>query len=748
MVGNIGEGTKFGRYVLLEKIGAGGMAEIFRAKTFGAAGFEKEFAIKLILPSLVDDDEFVEMFINEAKIAVSLYHTNIVQVFDLGQIEGQYYIAMEYVRGKDLLEVLARCADRGLKIPLDLVLFITMEMLKGLSFAHRATDPYGEELNIIHRDVSPSNIMMSYAGDVKVGDFGVAKAAIERTLTESGTLKGKVGYMSPEQVMGESIDARSDVFAAGVVLFEALSMSRLFVGDSDLEVMLQVRDAAISERLAQAPPMPAGLREIVERALTKHREERFQSSGEFYQALVDFCYRFSIKVTGSDLSNFMRRLFAEEIEKEKALLRPKPKPVAKPAPAPPAELSVVDSFPLSEAEVADAFAPSTPAAFGSAQPSQASANDIGSDFYDALELDVTEAAEPEAERVHAHDRDAMQRGAADYDRGDDDENFSILEDPANESTVANAETSGEFARTIPFELSSSAFHEGESLAEVSPLFAPPSPAANIDDLITSAFEGPRDPKFNPLRHEYASYEGDLAQVPFARILARLYQASATGRLLVRSGSIEKSIFMRLGEPIMVVTNKKSERLGAFALNKGRISAAQLSEALDRLDEWGGRLGDALVAIGAIQAHEIFALLSDQMHEKLLDIFTWPSGYYGYFENQEPSTMGYPLGIDAYATIATACREVIPMSLVERFYKGREHLSVYKISHPPIAVNRLKLTTRELRIYTQIQSGTNLIQCLDMVDESKREFAMRIGYMLHQVEVLRFENEEPVDLPGI
>src|SRR5690554_5898023 len=168
VVGSIGEGTKFGRYVLLEKIGAGGMAEIFRAKTFGAAGFEKEFAIKLILPSLVDDTEFVDMFINEAKIAVSLYHANVVQVFDLGELDNQYYIAMEFVHGKDLLDVLARCAELNIKIPLNLVLFIAMEMLKGLDFAHRAKDPYGDDLNIIHRDVSPSNILISYAGDVKV----------------------------------------------------------------------------------------------------------------------------------------------------------------------------------------------------------------------------------------------------------------------------------------------------------------------------------------------------------------------------------------------------------------------------------------------------------------------------------------------------------------------------------------------------------------------------------------------------
>ncbi|MFB6351996.1 MAG: serine/threonine protein kinase, partial [Bradymonadaceae bacterium] len=161
--------TKFGRYALLEKIGSGGMAEIYRAKTFGAAGFEKEYAIKLIIPSLVDDTEFVDMFINEAKIVVNLYHANIVQVFDLGEISGQYYIAMEYVQGKDLLDILARCAEKNLKIPLNLVQFVTMEMLKGLNFAHTAKDPYGEDLNIIHRDVSPSNILISYAGDVKVG---------------------------------------------------------------------------------------------------------------------------------------------------------------------------------------------------------------------------------------------------------------------------------------------------------------------------------------------------------------------------------------------------------------------------------------------------------------------------------------------------------------------------------------------------------------------------------------------------
>ena len=323
-VENTREWSTFGRYVLLDKVGAGGMAEIYRAKTFGAAGFEKEYAVKLILPSLVDDEEFVDMFINEAKIAVSLYHTNIVQVFDLGQMESNYFIAMEFVHGKDLLDVLARCAEREMKIPLGLVLHITMEMLKGLDFAHRAKDPFGEDLNIIHRDVSPSNILISYAGDVKVGDFGVAKAAIQRTLTESGTLKGKVGYMSPEQVMGERIDWRSDIFAAGIVFFESLSMSRLFAGGSDLDVMLRVRDAKVEYALDRAGPWPSELRKIVLRALSRHREERFQTAGEFYKSLVDFCFHHDIRINQADVSNFMRRLFAEEIEIEKDRRRTDP----------------------------------------------------------------------------------------------------------------------------------------------------------------------------------------------------------------------------------------------------------------------------------------------------------------------------------------------------------------------------------------------------------------------------------------
>ena len=252
--------TPYGQYLLLERIGSGGMAEIFRAKTFGAAGFEKEYAIKRILPNLVEDDEFVEMFINEAKLVVDLYHANIVQVFDLGEIDDTYFIAMEFVHGKDLLDLLARCAEEDIKIPLKLTLHMVMEVLKGLEFAHTAKDKFGEQLGIIHRDVSPSNVMLSYGGDTKVGDFGVAKARTQRQLTEVGTLKGKVG-MSPEQV--RFIDHRSDIFAVGIILYECLTMSRLFMGGNDLDVMLKIRDGDIEEELSKCVGTPPVLLDIL-----------------------------------------------------------------------------------------------------------------------------------------------------------------------------------------------------------------------------------------------------------------------------------------------------------------------------------------------------------------------------------------------------------------------------------------------------------------------------------------------------
>jgi serine/threonine protein kinase len=842
VIDKIGEGTKFGRYVLLDKIGTGGMAEIYRAKTFGAAGFEKEFALKLILPSLVDDSEFVEMFINEAKIAVSLYHANIVQVFDLGEIDDQYYIAMEYVLGKDLLEVLATCADLDIKIPLNLVLFVTMEMLKGLNFAHRAKNPYGEDLNIIHRDVSPSNIMISYAGDVKVGDFGVAKAAIQRNLTESGTLKGKVGYMSPEQVMGDEIDSRSDVFSAGIVFFEALSMSRLFTGNSDLEVMLQVRDADIDERIKKAEPLPRDLIDIVRRSLTKHPEERYQTSGEFYQALVDFCYQHSIKVTGTDLSNFMRRLFAEEIEEEKTRRRSDPRRVKEHAEELAADNGEVSPPPEADGGPAKPVIEAPPKMGGGAKSDEAVPTPLGS-----AESEADESAElragvsehkPNAAESQPHEHRSELREQPDQPGPDEseepekpkkpdsrpksteheyryrDENGLIYGPVGFDTLLGLVEDGGldegdrvsvdggpwkaadevDELREHGHEPTSldedsddlTTIDEGEEIArelrhamnaledvsstmeQVDDASADQSVGMNITSTSANAGapvleesvpddEAPAEPAgaedsevaadaIREMREQYASYEGELSNAPFARILARLHRNRATGRLHVEVDDVEKSVFFRDGEPILVNSNKQEELLGSFLIKKDIITQDELEQALARLSEWGGRLGDALVAIGAVPAHDIFQFLAEQMREKLLDVFTWPEGHYGYYENQEPDTMGYPLGVDAYSIIVEACREEITIDQIESFYEDRKRTAIYKRDQAPVDVERLGLTARELAILNRFDGGTNLEKMLQNVDD--RDFSLRTVYLLHQVELLRFEVTGETDLPDL
>ncbi|MEM1347308.1 MAG: protein kinase, partial [Myxococcota bacterium] len=623
------------------------MAEIFRAKTFGAAGFEKEFAIKLILPSLVDDKEFVDMFINEAKIAVSLYHANVVQVFDLGQLDEQYYIAMEFVHGKDLLDVLARCAELDIKIPLNLVLYISMEMLKGLDFAHRAKNPYGEDLNIIHRDVSPSNILISYLGDVKVGDFGVAKAAIQRNLTESGTLKGKVGYMSPEQVMGEKIDSRSDIFSAGIVFFEALSMSRLFVGGSDLDVMLRVRDADISESLEKAGPLPSDLRDIVNRALERHREERYQNAGQFYQALVDFCFRHNIKTTESDLSNFMRRLFAEEIEREKARRRNDPQAsvmLDSRAQFP----SVADSFTMSEPssdtletgeEVFDTLDQATPGV-STEQGLEGAASAAGI----LNKRPVKRPAEPARAEYRYQDANGLvygpmtmmtleglllSRPPTSSDRVSvDGAQWMGLEEVEELRRVLDemeAERESGVSRSRPLSLGRGiAVQRSEAMAETVD-HVPRGKSLGMGGLESLSSDGVSGPSLSDpprvemsgahpkvvdeLRGNYTSYEGSFRDISFARAMARLHRSKSTGRLTVKRDAIEKSIYMNNGEIIFVDSNKEDELLGEFLLSRGIITPKQLQEGLARLSEWGGRLGDALVATGAIPAHDIFQHLS-------------------------------------------------------------------------------------------------------------------------------------------
>ena len=305
----------FGRYELLKKIASGGMGQVFLART-ATQGFAKLVVIKRILPHLVEDAEFISMFFDEAQIAARLNHPNLIQIFDMGEVNGSNYLAMEYVAGEDLRRVDRYARRRGQPLPLGLACRIVADAAAALDYAHKVKDPHGTPLHLIHRDVSPQNILVGFDGGVKLIDFGVAKATGRLQKTATGMLKGKYPYMSPEQIAGDPYDHRSDQFALGVVLWELLTGRRLFKGDSDLVTMRLVRECVVPLPSNLDPALPSGLDAIVTRVLARNPEDRFPDTDAFRMALEDFAIAHALPASAAHLSSAMRELYAERIARE------------------------------------------------------------------------------------------------------------------------------------------------------------------------------------------------------------------------------------------------------------------------------------------------------------------------------------------------------------------------------------------------------------------------------------------------
>jgi len=300
---------RFGQYELLERIASGGMAELFRARRTGVEGFQKIVAIKKILPHIANNDEFITMFADEAKLAAQLSHPNIVHIYDLGKIEaGGYFIAMEYVEGTDLRTILRSGRELRLPLPVPLAVYVACKVASALDYAHRRRGAGGEELRIVHRDVSPQNILISHEGEIKLCDFGIAKADTKASRTESGSLKGKLQYMSPEQAWGRAIDHRSDLFSLGTVLHEMLTGERLFRGESDMTVLEAVRKAEVTPPSRTNPEVPAVLDTIVLKALARDPNARFTTGSEMLRDLESVLYTYAPAPGSADLAIYLDRL--------------------------------------------------------------------------------------------------------------------------------------------------------------------------------------------------------------------------------------------------------------------------------------------------------------------------------------------------------------------------------------------------------------------------------------------------------
>lgn len=309
------QGDTFGRYRLLERLGEGGMAEVFKAKSFGVEGFEKVLVIKRILPKLAEQGTFVDMFVHEAKLAVRLSHANIVQVFDLGRVDHpngdptSYFIAMEYVPGLDLATLLSRCRRQKRQIPLGMAVFLAAEVAKALDHAHRRRDEQSRPLGIVHRDISPQNILLSWEGEVKVTDFGIAKATQSMTDEEddarAGKIRGKLAYMSPEQSRAEPIDGRSDLFSLGTVLYEMLAGSNPFSAPTSFEILRRLQASEYPPLTLVRPDAPRPLVDIVTKALARSADDRYADAGKLHEALLGYFYATGERFGPNDLAEFL-----------------------------------------------------------------------------------------------------------------------------------------------------------------------------------------------------------------------------------------------------------------------------------------------------------------------------------------------------------------------------------------------------------------------------------------------------------
>ncbi len=306
--------ARLGKYQLIRRLAVGGMAEIFLARVTGIEGFEKLVVLKRILPQYAEDARFIRMFVQEARLAATLHHVNIAQVYDIGRIAGAYFFTMEYIHGVDAREIFRKARGEARTIPLEHALGVVIHTAAGLHYAHEKAAPDGTPLGLVHRDVSPSNIVIGFDGGVKLVDFGIAKATDQRSETKTGSLKGKIAYMSPEQCNSEPLDRRSDVFALGIVLYELTTGVPAFVGGSELATLKMITEQDVYPPSSHVLEYPPALERIVLKALRRDKEARYQTAQALQNDLERFAFDHRVQVSSAGLARYVRKLFVDQVD--------------------------------------------------------------------------------------------------------------------------------------------------------------------------------------------------------------------------------------------------------------------------------------------------------------------------------------------------------------------------------------------------------------------------------------------------
>jgi len=638
--------VKFGRYLLLEKIGHGGMAEIYKAIVGGVANFTKVVVIKRIHLRLSKDPAFVEMFVREANMTASLQHPDIVQVFELGDVDGQKYIAMEFINGRDLQRMMARANKIGMQFPVDVALRIVFHAANALSYAYNAKDPYGKPLKIIHRDVSPSNVMVSFSGDVKIMDFGVAKTA-NYDEKEGGWLRGKLGYMSPEQVSGKEVDQRSDLFSLGIILFEILTMRRLFAGKTDLRTVLNVQRAEVDRRLKRHPEIPEGVQDILRKLLTREPNDRYSTAKAVMTDIEAYMDENGFEQSDAIVSTFIHKLFPKESEEEilplgiEELTDPKIGTsrmfiTQKDDPSKPDNLPLADKTPVVEDERLVTIRPNTiessgpPTKVSKMDPAQSSfklKNKDGKTFGPIAYTDLLHMIDSGS--VTADEMCSVNQG-----------NWIRLRDVPG--------MKGKFK--------SNAWNMGQ-----------------------------------------VTFRGRFNKFVFPRILYRiLADGPACGRLILKRKGVQKEVDFKDGRIRIILSNIREELLGNYLVDSGVLSQDDLQKAVESSREKKLMLGDSLIRMGMVQPFKMVDYLHGQMKAKFMEIFTWMDGQYAFVEGVDPRDQTVQLDLDPMLLTMEAIRKKYTIEALTKVVGPHLNSPLIKDENPRLKLDALSLTARELR----------------------------------------------------
>ncbi|CAN5925480.1 hypothetical protein BH11MYX4_BH11MYX4_23250 [soil metagenome] len=644
-----------GPYELLERIATGGMAEVYLARRAGPHGFQKVVAVKRILPQLAQDADFVAMFVDEARVCARLAHPNIVQVFDFGEHDGELYMAMEYVDGTTAARLVRAAASRGEEVPLDAALYIALGVLRGIDYAHSARDDEGKPLDLVHRDVSPGNVLIDRSGAVKLTDFGIARAAEIERRTDAGQLKGKLGYRSPEQVVGRELDARSDLFTLGIVLAELVMLRPLFSGPSEIDVLMRIRDADLGLLDRAGSRVPDDIRTVLFRALARDRALRYPTAAAFAEGIEEILRRRRLQVGPAKLAAWVERLgLVQTGEGDDD--------------SPPSETSIRKTANLGA--TAAAVARAGDAALRPTLPPGSTPAPNTPRTTPPSERDVS----PAIYRVR------MPGGP---ELG-----------PLSSPRLVELFVTGGIDHRAQMARESGAYRDAAAFPELSRFVS--SAALRWDDAVFST----------------ANEAGPIDRVLLPSRMFQIALRRDTGALHFRDGVKKKKIYLVEGVPEFVMSSDKRELFGEHLVARGQVLRMEVEMALAMLPRYSGRLGDALCGLGVLRPIELFRAILQQTQDRFIEVFQWRKGEVCFVRGARSHEETFPLGIDPFEIVLRSVREHYPAAELEAILQPLEDSVLEPVVPLPVRLEAFRFGEAEELVIRRIKAPTTIGEVLE------------------------------------